>query len=70
VDGAGDLDGDGYDDLLTGNLEQDFLLLGDAALSIERQYLAPEGEPHDYHHSPVHTGGASPQASGPASSPR
>ncbi len=55
--GVGDVNDDGFDDLLTGNFEYDFLLLGDAALSIDRQYLAPEGQPHDYSHRPVHAGG-------------
>jgi len=55
--GVGDVNGDGFDDLLTGSTDQDVLLLGDAALSFDGQALRPEWKVHEYRFPPVHTGG-------------
>ncbi len=39
--GVGDANGDGFDDLLTGDHRHDYLLMGDASLGIDRERLDP-----------------------------
>ena len=53
---VGDVNADGFDDLITGYYERDYLLLGDAALSIDRERLTPSVEPHSYE-EPVYARG-------------